>query len=54
MGEVADPVHGVMQQPFSRLHSNIRKVKRGNLERKLDFDTCCSGKICSKSKTIFV
>ena len=30
------------------------KVKRGNLERKLDFGTCCSGMICSKSKTIFV
>ena len=30
------------------------KVKRGNLERKLDFGTCCSGMICSKSKTMFV
>ena len=30
------------------------KVKWGNLERKFDFDTCCSGKICSKSKTMFV
>ena len=32
----------------------ISKVKRGNLERKLDFGTCCSRKICSKSETMFV
>ena len=31
-----------------------RKVKRGNLEWKLDFGTCCSIKFCSKSKTMFV
>ena len=30
------------------------KVKRGNLERKLDFGTCCSRKFCSKSETMFV
>ena len=30
------------------------KVKWGNLERKLDFGICCSGKICLKSKTMFV
>ena len=30
------------------------KVKLGNLERKLDFGTCCSRKFCSKSKTMFV
>ena len=39
--------HGVdLQLPY--------KVKRGNLERKLGFGTCCSGMICSKSKTMFV
>ena len=32
----------------------LYKVKRGNLERKLDFGTCCSEMICSKSKTMFV
>ena len=30
------------------------KVKQGNLERKLDFGTCCLRKFCSKSKTMFV
>ena len=30
------------------------KVKRGNLERKLDFGTCCSRKFRSKSEIMFV
>ena len=33
---------------------NTSKVKRGNLEQKLDFGTCCLRKFCSKSKTMFV
>ena len=30
------------------------KVQQGNLERNLDFGTCCSRKFHSKSKTVFV
>ena len=33
---------------------HLSKVKRGNLERKLDFGTCCSWKFRSKSKIMFV
>ena len=38
------------------IHTLIKfcKVKWGNLERKLDFGTCCSRKFCSKSEIMFV
>ena len=39
---------------FVPKNNQLYKVKRGNLERKLDFGTCCSRKFCSKSKTMFV
>ena len=35
-------------------YKTVCKVKQGNLERKLDFGTCCLTKFCSKSKTMFV
>ena len=34
--------------------STPSKVKQGNLERKLDFGTCCSRKFRSKSEIMFV
>ena len=34
--------------------THVCKVKRGNLERKLDFGTCCSKKFRSKSEIMFV
>ena len=42
------------EAPSANPENYTSKVKRGNLERKLDFGTCCSGMICSKSKAMFV
>ena len=39
---------------YDSVFSLLIKVKRGNLERKLDFGTCCSWKFRSKSKIMFV
>ena len=43
-----DPAHAGLER------EGFNKVKRGNLEWKLDFGTCCSRRFCSKSKTMFV
>jgi len=45
---------GYLSVAYDNGRNMIRKVKRGNLERNLDFCTCCSTGLCWRSGTLLV